>query len=109
MVMRKVVQFNDWLDEEVDNMAREGLRTLVMSKKTLSSEHYLDFEQKYKAAKLSLVNRSAQGIFIYWVFFQIVQISRSYSNPGPDLYTLPEHSVSLSSKLLQTGNSLTRI
>ena len=71
MVMRKVVQFNDWLDEEVDNMAREGLRTLVMSKKTLSSEHYLDFEQKYKAAKLSLVNRSAQGIFIYWVFFQI--------------------------------------
>ena len=69
MVMRKVVQFNDWLDEEVDNMAREGLRTLVMSKKTLSSEHYLDFEQKYKAAKLSLVNRSAQGIFIYWIFF----------------------------------------
>ena len=67
--MRKVVQFNDWLDEEVDNMAREGLRTLVMSKKTLSSEHYLDFEQKYKAAKLSLVNRSAQGTFIYWIFF----------------------------------------
>jgi len=60
VVMRKVVLFNDWLDEEVDNMAREGLRTLVMSKKTLSSEHYLDFEQKYKAAKLSLVNRSAQ-------------------------------------------------
>ena len=69
VVMRKVVLFNDWLDEEVDNMAREGLRTLVMSKKTLSSEHYLDFEQKYKAAKLSLVNRSAQGIFVNWVDF----------------------------------------
>ena len=81
--MRKVVQFNDWLDEEVDNMAREGLRTLVMSKKTLSSEHYLDFEQKYKAAKLSLVNRSAQGIFIIYLlgiffiysrFSEVIQI-----------------------------------
>ena len=81
--MRKVVQFNDWLDEEVDNMAREGLRTLVMSKKTLSSEHYLDFEQKYKAAKLSLVNRSAQGIFIIYLlgiffkqsrFLEVIQI-----------------------------------
>ena len=60
IVMRKIVQYNDWLDEEVDNMAREGLRTLVVAKKTLSPEHYLDFEQKYNAAKLSMLNRNVQ-------------------------------------------------
>ena len=54
------VQYNDWLNEEVDNMAREGLRTLVVAKKTLSEENYADFEQRYSAAKLSVVNRSAQ-------------------------------------------------
>merc|ERR1719411_2412051 len=60
VVMASIVQFNDWLEEEVDNMAREGLRTLVVAKKTLSSEQYFDFEQRYNAAKLSVVNRSAQ-------------------------------------------------
>jgi hypothetical protein len=55
-----LVQYNDWLNEEVDNMAREGLRTLVVAKKTLSEENYADFEQRFSAAKLSVVNRSAQ-------------------------------------------------
>merc|ERR1712142_62311 len=59
-VMSSIVQYNDWLMEEVDNMAREGLRTLVVSKKTLSEEQYADFEQRYQAAKLSVVNRAAQ-------------------------------------------------
>ena len=59
-VMCPIVQFSDWLVEEVDNMAREGLRTLVVSKKTLSEEAYADFEQRYCAAKLSVVNRAAQ-------------------------------------------------
>jgi phospholipid-translocating ATPase len=43
-VMAGIVQYNDWLDEECGNMAREGLRTLVVAKKTLSEEQYLDFE-----------------------------------------------------------------
>jgi magnesium-transporting ATPase (P-type) len=30
VVMTKIVQKNDWLDEECGNMAREGLRTLVL-------------------------------------------------------------------------------
>ena len=60
VVMTNIVQYNDWLEEEVDNMAREGLRTLVVAKKTLTSEQYHDFEQRYNAAKLSVVNRSAQ-------------------------------------------------
>ena len=60
VVMSSIVQYNDWLDEEVDNMAREGLRTLVVAKKSLSSESYADFEQRYSNAKLAVVNRSAQ-------------------------------------------------
>ena len=58
--MSSIVQYNDWLDEEVDNMAREGLRTLVVAKKNMTVEQYSDFEQKYNAAKLSVTNRSAQ-------------------------------------------------
>lgn len=60
VVMSSIVQYNDWLEEEVDNMAREGFRTLVVAKKSLTPEQYIDFEQRYTAAKLSLVNRSAQ-------------------------------------------------
>ena len=41
-------------------MAREGLRTLVVGKKVLTEEQYADFEQRFQAAKLSVVNRSAQ-------------------------------------------------
>jgi phospholipid-translocating ATPase len=42
--MAGIVQYNDWLEEECGNMAREGLRTLVVAKKTLTEEQYLDFE-----------------------------------------------------------------
>ncbi len=45
--MSPIVQYNDWLEEEVDNMAREGLRTLVVAKKTLSQEQYQDFEVNF--------------------------------------------------------------
>jgi len=59
-VMAPIVQYNDWLAEEVDNMSREGLRTLVVARKSLTAEQYTDFEQRYQAAKLSVVNRAAQ-------------------------------------------------
>lgn len=42
--MNKIVQYTDWLDEECGNMAREGLRTLVVAKKPITEEQYLDFE-----------------------------------------------------------------
>ena len=45
VVMCPIVSYNDWLEEEVDNMAREGLRTLVVAKKALTPEQYSDFEQ----------------------------------------------------------------
>lgn len=44
VVMSGIVQYNDWLEEECGNMAREGLRTLVVAKKTLTEEQYMDFE-----------------------------------------------------------------
>ena len=58
-VMTSIVSANDWLDEETANMAREGLRTLVIGRKRLSSEQYTSFSLAYKAATLSLQDRDA--------------------------------------------------
>lgn len=44
VVMAGIVQYNDWLNEESGNMAREGLRTLVVAKKVLTDDQYNDFE-----------------------------------------------------------------
>ncbi|BEJ16980.1 hypothetical protein CspHIS471_0603810 [Cutaneotrichosporon sp. HIS471] len=52
VVMSKIVQKNDWLDEETGNMAREGLRTLVVGRKRLSNENYAAFDTKYREAQL---------------------------------------------------------
>ena len=58
-VMTSIVAANDWLDEETANMAREGLRTLVVGRKKLSFQQYEDFSKQYKQASLSLQNREA--------------------------------------------------
>lgn len=47
VVMAGIVQYNDWLNEESGNMAREGLRTLVVAKKTLTDDQYSDFEVNF--------------------------------------------------------------
>jgi phospholipid-translocating ATPase len=52
VVMSKIVQKNDWLDEETGNMAREGLRTLVVGRKRLTDENYAAFDAKYREAQL---------------------------------------------------------
>lgn len=57
MVMKNVVYHQDWLDEEVSNMAREGLRTLVVAKKSLTQEEYYDFETRYYHAKAVSTDR----------------------------------------------------
>ncbi|KAK2803824.1 hypothetical protein FQN50_006831 [Emmonsiellopsis sp. PD_5] len=59
-VMSSIVAANDWLDEETANMAREGLRTLVIGRKKLSSGQYQDFTTNYKQASLSLHGRDAR-------------------------------------------------
>ncbi|EME47841.1 hypothetical protein DOTSEDRAFT_123070 [Dothistroma septosporum NZE10] len=58
-VMSSIVAANDWLDEETGNMAREGLRTLVVGRKTLSAQQYTAFSTAYAEASLSLSGRDA--------------------------------------------------
>ncbi|KAL1955831.1 hypothetical protein VTO42DRAFT_8070 [Malbranchea cinnamomea] len=58
-VMSSIVAANDWLEEETANMAREGLRTLVVGRKRLSPEQYREFSTAYKQASLSLEARDS--------------------------------------------------
>lgn len=58
VVMAKIVQQNDWLEEECGNMAREGLRTLVVGRKRLSAEAWQEFERRYQIAKSSIEDRN---------------------------------------------------
>ncbi|KAJ1882825.1 putative aminophospholipid-translocase [Coemansia sp. RSA 486] len=57
-VMTRIVQYNDWLDEECGNMARDGLRTLVVGRKRLSSDAYARFDEAYQRAKVAVVGRA---------------------------------------------------
>ncbi|KAK4994874.1 hypothetical protein LTR28_000724, partial [Elasticomyces elasticus] len=59
-VMTSIVVANDWLDEETANMAREGLRTLVVGRKRLSLHQYKAFATAYNNATLSLQSRDAE-------------------------------------------------
>lgn len=56
-VMAPIVVANDWLSEETANMAREGLRTLVVGRKKLSQQQYDGFAQAFHEASLSLHDR----------------------------------------------------
>lgn len=56
-VMAPIVAANDWLNEETANMAREGLRTLVVGRKRLSQQQYDAFAVAYHEASLSLHDR----------------------------------------------------
>ncbi|KAI1310011.1 phospholipid-translocating P-type ATPase [Xylaria venustula] len=58
-VMGSIVAANDWLDEETANMAREGLRTLVVGRKRLSLDQYQEFSKSYQDAGLSINGREA--------------------------------------------------
>ena len=58
VVMARIVQENDWLEEECGNMAREGLRTLVIGRKRLSEESWRNFQRRYDAARVSTSDRS---------------------------------------------------
>jgi len=58
VVMARIVAQNDWLEEECGNMAREGLRTLVVARKRLTEQSYGAFERAYKAARIQVDNRN---------------------------------------------------
>ena len=59
-VMTDIIQYSDWLQEQCDNMARSGLRTLVVARKFLSEEQYQDFQTRYENAKLSIHDRASR-------------------------------------------------
>ncbi|KAI0087560.1 protein transporter [Irpex rosettiformis] len=58
VVMARIVQRNDWLEEETANMAREGLRTLVMARRKLSEQSYLEFKEQHHLASIRLDGRN---------------------------------------------------
>ncbi|RPD63418.1 aminophospholipid-transporting P-type ATPase [Lentinus tigrinus ALCF2SS1-6] len=58
VVMTKIVQRNDWLEEECANMAREGLRTLVMARRRLSEQAYGHFKEEHHLASIKLEGRN---------------------------------------------------
>jgi phospholipid-translocating ATPase len=58
VVMARIVQRNDWLEEETANMAREGLRTLVVARRRLSEAAYEDFKTRHHAASVRLEGRN---------------------------------------------------
>lgn len=68
-VMSTIVSSNDWLDEETGNMAREGLRTLVIGRKKLSNKMYDDFVDNYKQASLAMHDRDSnmQKVMSYYL------------------------------------------
>ncbi|VDQ17036.1 unnamed protein product [Trichobilharzia regenti] len=45
-VMSNLVSYVDWLDDEAGNLAREGLRTLVVASRVLTEEQYNDFSKR---------------------------------------------------------------
>ena len=55
--------------DECDNLAREGLRTLVITQKLLSSEQYQHWNKKYEDANTSLENR-------FFIVFKLIILSK---------------------------------
>jgi phospholipid-translocating ATPase len=58
VVMARIVMRSDWLEEECGNMAREGLRTLVVARRKLSESAYKEFKARYTAASVALEGRN---------------------------------------------------
>eukprot|EP00761_Pharyngomonas_kirbyi_P013462 gb/GECH01013491.1/.p1 GENE.gb/GECH01013491.1/~~gb/GECH01013491.1/.p1 ORF type:complete len:1089 (+),score=243.03 gb/GECH01013491.1/:1-3267(+) len=57
VVMSKIVKPSNWLGEKCDDLARDGLRTLVFGYKELSPEEFDDFEERHEAAKAEISQR----------------------------------------------------
>lgn len=58
VVMAKIVAQNDWLEEESGNMAREGLRTLVVGRKRITEDRWNAFKADYKHARVQIKGRT---------------------------------------------------
>jgi phospholipid-translocating ATPase len=56
-IMEKLVVANDWMEEECANMAREGLRTLVIGRRRLTEDLWTEFENAFRQADTQLSDR----------------------------------------------------
>ncbi|KAF5376750.1 hypothetical protein D9615_007897 [Tricholomella constricta] len=70
VVMAKIVQRNDWLEEETANMAREGLRTLVMARKRIGAQLYKDFKARHHEASVRLEGRNEAMVAVVAEFLE---------------------------------------
>jgi phospholipid-translocating ATPase len=59
-VMKTMVESSDWLDEEVESLSREGLRTLVFAVRKLSDAQYAEFKRRFNLANTVLHDRNSQ-------------------------------------------------
>jgi phospholipid-translocating ATPase len=57
-VMSKNVERNDWLEEECGNMAREGLRTLVVAKKSVTAPAFAELHRRLIEARTKIGDSS---------------------------------------------------
>lgn len=60
VAMATIVESNEWLYRECTNMAKDGLRTLVVAKRVLANDEYEDFDNDYRAARLCVTDRVAR-------------------------------------------------
>lgn len=68
-VMAERVASSDWMEEEVGNLAREGLRTLVVAARDLSEPQLDAFSRAYGAAQLARAGR-AEATRAAWEMLQ---------------------------------------
>ena len=59
-MMKSKMQPTEWLEEEIDNIARQGLRTLVFAKKELNEIEYNKFKDRYHKASIAMHNRKIE-------------------------------------------------
>ncbi len=52
--MIEIINGEEWMEEEVENLSCEGLRTLVFSKKLLTNEEYTNCLLSYNKASISI-------------------------------------------------------
>jgi phospholipid-translocating ATPase len=69
-VMQKLLMANDWMEEECSNMAREGLRTLVVGRRRLPEELWAEFEDAFRVADRELGDRDVAKEMVMTKFLE---------------------------------------
>lgn len=73
IIMQKILMANDWMEEECSNMAREGLRTLVIGRRRLTKELWTEFEEAFRLAELELEDRDTakEGVMAKYLEYNL--------------------------------------